>query len=75
MFVFIHLYKNFTNFFFYFYKPLSPILVNLVTLDPGSRIRIFFADPDPDPGGQKHADPDPKYWYVHIIIELVLLEH
>ena len=45
----------------HFYKRLSPILVNLVTLDP----HIFLADPDPDPGGKKNADladpdPDPK---------------
>ena len=26
---------------------------------PGFRIRIFFADPDPDPGKNLHADPDP----------------
>ena len=25
----------------------------------GFRIRIFFADPDPDPGKNLHADPDP----------------
>ena len=28
-------------------------------MKPGFRIRIFFADPDPDPGKNLHADPDP----------------
>ena len=27
--------------------------------EAGFRIRIFFADTDPDPGKNLHADPDP----------------
>ena len=34
-------------------------LVDKVRFQPGFRIRIFFADPDLDPGKNLHADPDP----------------
>ena len=30
-----------------------------VLSNPGFRIRIFFADLDPDPGKNLHANPDP----------------
>ena len=64
----------------HFYKQLSPILVNLVTLDPGSGIldsgsgiRIFFADPNPDPGGQKHADPGSETLLIAMTTLIVIL--
>ena len=41
-----------------FRSPVYTEAENIV-LRSGFRIRIFFADPDPDPGKNFHADPDP----------------
>ena len=38
-------------------KPSLPLYSSFQ--EAGFRIRIFFADPDPDPGKNLHADPDP----------------
>ena len=32
-------------------------MLNMLGLYSGFRIRIFLADPDPDPGKNLHADP------------------